>query len=122
MKVPSEPAALLQLIEAHTKSGDAAALRALTIELERGAKESGQFAYLASFAYELFDSATRQRFLIQSAELGFPAAQLDAAANFALGLNGFARDMSQYEKWLAAAEKVVPSEAAALRLRLAHEV
>ena len=122
MNVPNDPVALLQLIEAHTKSGDTAVLRALTSDLERRAKGSGQFAYLASLAYELFDSATRQRFLIQSAELGFPAAQLDAAANFALGLNGFARDISQCEKWLAAAEKIVPSEAAALRLRLAHEV
>ena len=122
MNVPNDPAALLELIDAHTKSGDTAALRALTSDLERLAQESGQVAYLASLAYELFDSPTRQRFLIQSAELGFPAAQLDAAANFALGLNGFTRNISQYEKWLAAAEKVVPSEAAALRARVAHEV
>ena len=82
---------------------------------------------IGSEVFEPVDGAahredSRQRFLIQSAELGFPAAQLDAAANFALGLNGFARDISQCEKWLAAAEKIVPSEAAALRLRLAHEV
>ena len=118
----NDAAALLQLIEAHTKSGNTAALRALASELERLAKQSGQVAYLASLAYEIFDSQTRQRFLIQSAELGFPAAQLDAAANFALGLNGFVRDTSQYERWLAAAEETVPSEAAALRSRVAHEV
>ena len=122
MDVPNEPAALLSLIAAHAKSGDTGALRALATELERRAEKSGELAYLASLAHELFDSPARQRFLRRSAELGFPAAQLDIAANFALGLNGFPRDIAQYEQWIGVAEKVAPSDAAALRSRVAHEV
>jgi hypothetical protein len=122
MNEHEDPGELLKRLNVYAKSGDTVALAALTGELERLALRSGPTAYLASMAWEVFDSSARKRFLLQSAELGFPAAQLDAAANYGLGLNGFERNMTQYERWIAAAAQNAPSEAVALRARVENEV
>ena len=117
--VRGNPMALFELLQLCLDLNDEGCVAATSEHLARLATTSGDAAYIASMAWEIFDETQRNAFLIRGADLGFPAAQLDAAANLAFGLNGFTPNAELAEKYLQAAESSMPAEAQQLRKRIA---
>ena len=117
-----EPVALLDAIEASFDRGDREAVKTHAARLENLAQSSAEAAYVASKAFEhggcaaVFgvDAAHEKRklYLLKAAQLGNPLAQIELAANYAYGTNGYGENLREFEAWIARAAENEPLEAA----------
>jgi TPR repeat protein len=111
--------ALGELCAVCDQLGDLAAVRLHAKRLEALALMSSEVSYVAAKCLDLcsntfgFDGASEKRvkFLLNAAEIGNPVAQLEVAANYAEGSNGFARSRVQAREWVRRAMRSMPSEA-----------
>src|SRR5690349_12432270 len=100
-----DPVALLDVIEASFGRGDRQAVKAHAARLEGLAERSAEAAYVASKAFEhgacaeVFGVDTsqtkRKLYLLKAAQLGNPLAQIELAANYAYGANGYGENLKE---------------------------
>ena len=113
--------AVFELCEVCFDLADMPAVKRYAEELETLAEESAEAAYVASKAYEcgacfsIVDSniaaMKRKAFLLKSAELGNPVAQIEVASNYVYGANNFEKDIQQFDGWLNLAAQALPKQA-----------